>query len=318
VQPSVVVINLDRDTSRLQHMRTQLLRARLSFLRFSAIDGSDLPGDLRDYFDPGSTPLSAGEIGCYASHLSICRQIAAGALGSPTLVLEGDVVLPPRLAYVLQRLCAALPPGWDIVRLSYPSKRAMLSVTTLGGGFELVRYSQIPVSTGAYLLSHSGALKFLAPGLRNLPIDHDLRRVWTWNLKTYGVAPPPVTADSLGTSSIDAMAPGARADRRHSRRIRRQRLMESGARFQYGVKDFGIRRWLALEMLNTFGRAVPRKKRALLFAWATRAFGWRAKADESQEATTPSHIHAVGGPLAAAHAFHRRTPRRGGKPCNDP
>ncbi|MBC7769022.1 MAG: glycosyltransferase family 25 protein [Phycisphaerales bacterium] len=275
MQPSVVVINLDRDTSRLQHMRRQLRRARLPFLRFSAIDGAALPSALRAYFDPDCRALSAGEIGCYASHLAICREIVAGALQAPTLVLEDDVELPASIAQLLQRLCAALPPDWDIVRLSYPSKRAALGVATLGGGFELVRYSQIPVSTGAYLLSRSGALKFLAPGRRNVPIDHDLRRVWAWNLKTYGVAPPPVSADTLGTSSIDAMAPGVRSDGARSRRIKRQRLMEGAARFQYGMRDFGAWRWIAVEILNIFGRAVPRRTRAILFAWARRALGWR-------------------------------------------
>lgn len=314
MHPTVIVINLDRDTSRMQHMRAQLQRIGMPFRRFSAINGSALPAKLAPYFDGHCNALSAGEVGCYASHLAICQDIVAGRIQTPALILEDDVEVSLALPQTLQRLLCALPAGWDIVRLSYPSKRAMLTAARLDDQFELVRYSQPPVSTGAYLLSRAGAQKFLARTPRNIPIDHDFRRVWAWKLKTYGVAPPPVRADALGVSSIDAMAPGARAQRWRSRRIRRQRFLESITRFQYGLMDFGPLRWLAVEMLNTLGRAVPRGPRRRLFNWARQAWGWQGKAPDSlKQAAAPSHIHAVGVLPDAAHALERRTLRRGGR-----
>ncbi|MGD9816780.1 MAG: glycosyltransferase family 25 protein [Hyphomonadaceae bacterium] len=261
MSPAILVINLDRDADRLAYMQAQLARAALPFARFSAIDGADLPAPMRSYFPPG-TPLSRGEIGCYASHLAICQRIAARRVRAPVLVLEDDVALPGDLPALMASLILALPPRWDIVRLSYPSKRITRPVAPLGDGRELVRYSQTPTSTGAYLISRSGAEKFLAPQPRRLPIDHDLRRVWAWDLETYGVMPAPVRADAFGGSTIDAMGSRQRVRRRA------QDEREALARFRRGVRDFGLAGWIAAEAVNTAGMLAPRAARPALFAWA--------------------------------------------------
>jgi glycosyl transferase family 25 len=230
-----------------------------------------VPEELRSYFVASGQALSPGEIGCYASHLAVCRKIADGALASPTLILEDDVQLDANFGSLLVRLVQALPADWDIVRMSYPTKRATLHVAPILGAFELVRYSHVPTSTGAYLLSRAGALKFLDARARDLPVDHDLRRVWAWNLRTYGVSPPPVRPNALGPSSIDAMAPGARSSPQRRARFRRRRLLEAAPRFRRGVAEFGALRWCAVETLNLIARALPRRDRAALFAWASNA-----------------------------------------------
>jgi glycosyl transferase family 25 len=264
VPPYIIVINLDRDVDRLEHMRGALSRVGLSFVRFAAIDGADVPVRLRSYFDGRS--LTRGEIGCYASHLH-------GHLPSPLLVLEDDVELSPALPALLRHLLAALPEGWDIVRLSYPTKRATLRVAQLLWSFELVRYSHVPTSTGAYLLSRSGARKFLARRTRALPVDQDLRRVWTWGLDTYGVSPPPVKNDCLATSTIDTFTPGVRACPARSRRMRIKRWLETPHRHARGVADFGLWRWLVVEAVNLVARLTPRRERRRLFAWSALALG---------------------------------------------
>ena len=74
--PPFVVINLDRDADRLAHMQREFTKLGLTFQRFPAVNGANLPEHLRVYFAPAeSNPLSAGETGCYASHLAICRAI---------------------------------------------------------------------------------------------------------------------------------------------------------------------------------------------------------------------------------------------------
>lgn len=263
----IVVINLDRDVERLAHMREQLDGLGLPFERFSALGGQALPAWLRGYF-VGCATLSPGEIGCYASHLSICRRIVAGDIASPVLVLEDDVGLPADLPAVLSALVRTLPARWDIVRLSYPTKRMTRPIAALGAHHELVRYSHVPTSTGAYLINASGARKFLAPRARRIPIDHDLRRVWAWNLATFGVAPPPVKADVFGSSSIDDISPGARANRLRSAAFRRQRAHERIARFKQGVRDFGFGRWVAIEAANLAGALAPRNLRGAFYNWA--------------------------------------------------
>lgn len=266
MKAAVIVINLDRDTERLAFMRDQLGRLHIEFERFAALRGDAVPEALRAYF-PRGTPLTVGEIGCYASHLAIMQRVADGALPSPMLVLEDDVALPHDIARTIERLLAALPAGWDIVRLSYPSKRVMQNVAPLGA-VDLVRYTHVPVSTGAYLISRAGARKFLARRPRDLPIDQDLRRVWAWRLTTFGVSPPPIRADAFGGSSIDAIAPRSADARRKSDERRLRRAREALWRFAYGVHEFGVGRWLSAEALNVAARVTPKPARRALLEWA--------------------------------------------------
>jgi len=272
--PHTIVINLDRDSERLAHMRRELDAADIKFSRFAAIEGARLPEHLQSYFE-GCRTLSPGEIGCYASHLDICCMIADGRLPSPLLVLEDDIALVSGFAETVRRLVQVLPAGWDIVRLSYPTKRATVHVASLTPAHELVRYTQVPTSTGAYLISRSGARKFLAARKRELPVDIDLRRVWAWRMNTYGVAPPPVLNDCLGASAIEALSPGGRDSDARFAWMRAKRLIETPMRHVYGMRDFGFGRWLALESINLIGRLMPRKRREPLFAWVSAALAQR-------------------------------------------
>ncbi|MBX3431090.1 MAG: glycosyltransferase family 25 protein [Hyphomonadaceae bacterium] len=259
----IVVINLDQDAQRMAHMRSELDRVGLPFLRFSALRGDALPAGLARYF-PVGIELTLGEIGCYASHLALMQRVIDGELPSPLLVLEDDVGLPNDLDEALQTLLAALPQQWDIVRLSYPTKLIAPTIAALGADRYLVRYSRVPTTTGAYLISASGARKFLAARPRSLPVDHDLRHVWNWDLNTFGVEPPLVAHDVLNSSSIDALSSAARA-RGHRRRQGTQSILRQAKR---GIRDFGLLRWLALGPLNLVARVTPRGVRRSFIRWA--------------------------------------------------
>lgn len=259
-----VVINLDRDTQRMAHMSVELKRAAMKYERFAALRGDQLPCGIARYF-PVDAGLSPGEIGCYASHLAIMQRVAVGDFPSPTLVLEDDVGLPDDLATALDALVAVLPEQWDIVRLSYPTKLLARPIAKLGDDRSLVRYSRVPTTTGAYLISARGARKFLAERARYAPIDHDLRDVWAWDLDTYGVSPALIAHDVLGASTIDALSPQGRADLR--RRKRRAALVE---RLKRGVRDFGLSRWLAIGPLNFAARITPKSLRPSFVRWANR------------------------------------------------
>lgn len=222
------LINLRRDEARLARMSAQLSRLGLDFERLDAIHGLDMPGWLQPFFfDTNGKPASRllpGEIGCYASHLVACATIAQR--GVPALVLEDDLEIADGFMDLL-RAFSTLPAGWDIVRLSNPHKRPCFRVSGLTDRFSLVKFSRVPPSTGAYLLSPTGARKFLGwKLLRSLPVDQDLRRTWDCGLRTYGVFPQPVIAN-IGASTIDAMQMRSR---------RRQRIM-------FGVQDYVARSW---------------------------------------------------------------------------
>ncbi len=286
--PPILVVNLDRDAERLAHMSEQLRSAGLAFARFAAIEAKALPDELADYFVVGAAHLSAGEIGCYASHLKIAMMAADGELPAPVLVLEDDVQLSPDFAHIVERILACAPSDWDIVRLSFPAKRATLPVAALTPDADLVRYSHVPMSSGAYLISASGARKFVAKRKRKLPIDHDLRRVWTWNMSTYGVVPAPVKNDCLGSSSIDALDRGERRKATRKSRRRLERRLEAPQRHMRGIKDCGVIPWASLILVNMLCRLTPRKQRARLLTWARAATANLRRAAEPSGFRVPS------------------------------
>jgi GR25 family glycosyltransferase involved in LPS biosynthesis len=249
---ATIVINLARDFDRLAHMQKEIGAAGLHLERFEAIRGDAIPPDISALFDRKITRLlSPGELGCYASHLAICKRIASGEIPSPALVFEDDVRLAPDFADIMQRTLSALPADWDLVRLSNNPKHACLNQAELVGDRHLVRYSNVPGSAGAILWNRSGAKKFLRPPLRLLPVDQDLRRVWIWQLNTFGVSPAPIERDIFDVSSIDSFAaPGWRRKQARVNLVRHQRALEMGLRHLYGANQFGLARWLRAEWAN--------------------------------------------------------------------
>lgn len=262
--PPIIVINLASDTDRLRLMERQLGALGLSFRRFEAIRGLAVPPELSQRFlnaqgSPHSN-LKPGEIGVYASHLSIMQ----GLLESEDqclIVMEDDLHISERLPALLARI-KDLPPDWDIVRLSNPSKSAYVAQADLGTAGELVAYLRVPNNMGCYLINKRGAAKILA-GLKVAmhAIDEDLRRPWDFSLSTYGVSPPPVEANVLATSSIDAI--GDRALSRETRLqklLRRRRIGPAGfmRRMKWQTQTLGVGAWLECLARSALYRAARR------------------------------------------------------------
>ncbi len=197
-------INLARDTERRAAIERELHRAGIAAIRYPAVDGTALPPDLAPYFahGDGKPPLmTAGEIGCYASHLGIYREIVAKNV-DVALVLEDDAVLSRDMAPLLEDIVAQAPPGWDMVLLCGSKDRAVRPLMSLKGGRMLVRYSRIPPTTAGYLITGSGARKMLNPGVRRIwPVDWDTRTPWIFQMETFGVAPAPINQN---TTTLDS------------------------------------------------------------------------------------------------------------------
>lgn len=257
--PPILVVNLDRDPGRLQHMKAQCDRLGLAFTRFAAVLGDDVPAALRrNFFDDGGrkiSPLKRGEVGCYASHLAIYQRMLDGDYGGAVLVLEDDIEIADDFASVVAAALAALPPDWDIVRLSNMPKRAYVPLAALPNGRDLVRYSKIPNSTGAYLVSRSGARKLVGPRLRERAIDQDLGYAFAWNLDTYGIVPAPVKPDVL-TSTIDALEAGRldKGIKKSARRAARWRPLHTWQRTMFNARVLGPGRWLGCALANALDR----------------------------------------------------------------
>ncbi len=236
----IYLVNLDRDTDRLAHMADQLSKHGLEFERVSACLGLAVPDDIKPFFlnEDGAidSAMNAGEVGCYATHLRICQMLLAQEDSDFACVMEDDLDLHGNFLPLLANL-DQLPDGWDIVRLSNPSKSAFVTEKNLGSAGQLVRYWRVPNNTGCYLISKAGAEKFLAyRGLRKRAVDEDLRRPWENGLKSYGILPPPVTSN-IFDSSLDEIG-GNRA--LPGRKRFKDAEESAGKEWAYRIREFGI------------------------------------------------------------------------------
>lgn len=184
-------INLNRDLDRRQLLEKELARAGISAERIAGVNGRAVPNWLRPFYDDRMGP---GEVGCSASHLTICRVIVDRGLPF-ALVLEDDARLAGGFLTFVENAIRMAPPDWDVIRLIETSQPSQV-LAQIGGGRRLVRYLKIPRSTTGLIISRSGAEKLLTPRLVKEPIDVEIRWPWQLNLNVYGIDPPPVTQAS--------------------------------------------------------------------------------------------------------------------------
>ena len=256
----VFLINLDRSPDRLRRMEAEFQRSGLVFRRFPAVDGTKLPERVKRYFcDAADNIISAlypdriGQIGCYASHMCVWQWLAAGELGPSILICEDDLALPCDLSALIDEVASSTSQGWDIIRLSSPTKRKTARLAQLRGGRFLVHCERVPPGTGAYLISRTGAAKLLKPRICHRAVDEDLARPWLFDLKQYAVVPPPVV-QNIGQSLIEA-TDGAYATlfkRGRTMSFRLQRVYERFRRHGFNLRRLGLHRWLRM-MLSRNG-----------------------------------------------------------------
>jgi glycosyl transferase family 25 len=241
------LINLDSDIERREAMHRQLCQLGIPYERFRAVKGDELPNWLKPFFldaDGNHAPeLSKGEIGCYASHLSIMR--LAVELNEPTLIMEDDLHLTSNLKEIIE-LALKMDVRWDMLRLSSMDKHPVAFLRSLTPAYDVVQYLKVPPNLGAYIVTPTGAQKFLAwskPRWR--PVDQDLRRPWQNKINTIGLYPNPVTQNHY-PSSIDSIDHRKRGREKYSRDSRfRDRLL----RLMHNTKTLGVRRILQASLM---------------------------------------------------------------------
>jgi glycosyl transferase family 25 len=188
----IFLINLDRSVERLAHMRGQFGRLGMVVERVPGVEGLNIPSWMRLEFK-GPHLLSAGEVGCYASHLVVAQKIVAEGLPY-AVVLEDDAILDDDFLASCADAIEHAPEGWDLIHLSAAPtlKRTMVAVADLPNtGRALVQYLQYPWTTVAYVISNRGARKSLAPMARARPIDWANSHPWIQGFNAFGVYPAP-------------------------------------------------------------------------------------------------------------------------------
>ncbi|MEO8419652.1 MAG: glycosyltransferase family 25 protein [Hyphomicrobium sp.] len=213
--PPVFYINRDRDQDRRAALEEHLRVASLPGERIAAVEGLAVPAEFRDMFFDGAalhSRLKPGEVGCYASHLKTMKIIVEQGLDY-ALILEDDAILPADFQTIIAQVLARLPQGWDLVHICKDANRAVKPVADLDHGRRIVRYSRVPETTTAYLVSRSGARKFLKPIKRYWPVDTDFRQPWRFGLEIYGVDPCIIRPNGRFVSAIHGLGDHSRLRR---------------------------------------------------------------------------------------------------------
>ena len=211
----IFYINRDRDQDRRKSLEKHLTVAGTSGERITAVEGLAVPVDFRDMFFEGTalhSRLKPGEVGCYASHLKTMKIIVERDLDY-ALILEDDAILPADFHTIVAQVLARLPQGWDLVHICRDTNRAVKPVADLDHGRRIVRYSRVPETTTAYLISRSGAKKFLKPIKRYWPVDTDFRQPWRFGLEIYGVDPRIIRPNGRFVSAIHGLGNHSRLRR---------------------------------------------------------------------------------------------------------
>ncbi|MGE5452937.1 MAG: glycosyltransferase family 25 protein [Acidobacteriota bacterium] len=193
--PVILLINLDRSPERLARCAAILDRLGLPWERVPGVDGAQLDPAYLKRLNPQPAPhgewfrgLSAGELGCFLSHLK-CWQLIADRQLPCAIILEDDFDLEGSCtAAALQgliRSCAQ----WDVLKLTRLRNGAKLEAS-LGEGIELRRGGKGPEDCCGYMVSLQGALK-LTPLRDTLlrPVDFDLKFHWERDLNVLSASP---------------------------------------------------------------------------------------------------------------------------------
>lgn len=150
--------------------------------------------------------MTRGEIGCFASHVSLWHWLGRQPPDRLLLVLEDDLVLDPEFMAQLSQI-AASHPEIPYLRL-YAKAPAPARVIGRVAGRHLVRYQGIAFGTQAYLMRPAAAQRLAASVIRiTRPIDDEMDRYWAHGVANLGLFPFPVMELGL-PSTIEATRRG--------------------------------------------------------------------------------------------------------------
>jgi glycosyl transferase family 25 len=206
----VVLINLDRSTSRRATMEIRLAELGLRFERMPAFDGvgrfEELVStvDVKAFERNVGRRLLPGEIGCYHSHLAAWRLLLESKART-LLVLEDDVVFGPDFMSAL-RIALDEADQWDFLKLNKIRAKQPVTQAWLGP-YALNAYIGPATGLGAYLIKRdlvSRLLPRMLPITR--PIDHELDRIHVHRFRHFGLEPFPSHVDDGNQSTITGRA----------------------------------------------------------------------------------------------------------------
>lgn len=195
--PEIVIVNLPQSSERRMQISAQLNRLHLPFRFFAAIDGqtqADHP--LMQHYDAKRSihvrgrELSAGQLGCFASHYLLWQECVEKQQN--IIVLEDDAILDDETFKTFYQISDLLPCELSFIRLHKHQRKSYRSQKI----FEqqqvcVARFSKGHMGTIGYFLTPKAATNLLKHATTwYLPVDIYMDHFWIHKVDSYGVEPP--------------------------------------------------------------------------------------------------------------------------------
>jgi glycosyl transferase family 25 len=170
------VINLDKDTERLQFFSDNFKRLGLEFERISAVNGRNFSEeDYQNFMQlrpRNNKSWLRGQMGCFLSHFTAWQLIANGT-EEYCAVFEDDVHISDDLKKIIENE-SWIPQNADIIRLETSTNRIRLSSSPVieHSGRSAYKVMSTSWNAGAYILSKGTAQKLVElPLAQHQPSD---------------------------------------------------------------------------------------------------------------------------------------------------
>jgi glycosyl transferase family 25 len=189
---TIAVINLARSTDRRELIEANFARLGLGFEFFAGVDawrGEHVPfSHHATAVGPDRRPLSAGEIGCFASHYLLWQRCVKSQ--EPLVIMEDDVVVDHGFVRGLETATDLLP-KFPLIRLGIREEGpGAVPILPLPPGFELVSLASGAIGSQCYILSDIGAKTLLEhAAIWWMPIDIYLNCPQIHGIASYGLRP---------------------------------------------------------------------------------------------------------------------------------
>lgn len=213
----IYVINLDRDSKRLENIKNQLNREKIqNYERVPGILGkANIPENLKKYINPNLIQfLPKGLIGCGISHVRSWETMVKS--GEPSaLFLEDDAKLTPGFKETLDSYSKDIPEDFDIIYLGafignsdtkqYTLDYSVMKLLNFGKVNQVVKYSEnvftpaLPLAMHGYILSRAYAKKLLQNFEKDkltYHIDFQILR-YNYTAKVFSISPVLITQQDI-------------------------------------------------------------------------------------------------------------------------
>jgi glycosyl transferase family 25 len=188
------VISL-RDSPRRTEFTSRARGASVDWIYFDAVAGLDssLQYDEAAILIDLGRNLTPGELGCYSSHYLLWQDLMLSD-ATQMIVLEDDTLVD--WGYIAELVNFDLSErsiDWLRLFAKIPSRYRMICRPTLDHHRHIVEFLNYAGGTQGYVISRSGAEKFLRHGrVVNCAIDTKMDRFWIHGIRNLAVYPFPV------------------------------------------------------------------------------------------------------------------------------